>query len=93
MVSTLTLSPHDKSQSLCVCVCVSFLCVDVEFYRLWLGRYRLQHIRAMDCPSTKDLGLMLVNTTELRNQLLPSPIRCQEVIVHTVKTCCVQYFI
>ena len=59
-----------------VCVCV---CVDVEFYRLWLGRYRLQHVRAKDCPSAKDLGLMLVDTAELRNQLLPSPIRCLEV--------------
>ena len=65
----------------CVCVCV-FVCLcllDVEFYRLWLGRYRLQHIRAKDCPTAKDLGLMLVDTTELRNQLLPSPIRCLEV--------------
>ena len=56
-------------------------CVDVEFYRLWLGRYRLQHVRAKDCPSAKDLGLMLVDTTELRNQLLPSPIRCLEVLL------------
>lgn len=62
-----------------------FLHVDVEFYRLWLGRYRLQHIRAKDCPTTKDLGLMLVDTTELRNDLLPSPIRCLEVCA--VKIC------
>ena len=68
-----------------VCELVCLFSADVEFYRLWLGRYRLQHIRAKDCPTTKDLGLMLLDTTELHNQLLPSPIRCLEVHVHIYK--------
>ena len=61
------------------------LCIDVVFFRKWLGRYRLEHIQAKVCPTEKDLGLILIDTNQLKAQLLPSPIKCIEV--HELRTC------
>ena len=52
---------------------------DVMFFQKWLGRYRLEHIQAKNCPAEKDLGLILIDSQELKEQLLPSPLRCLEV--------------
>ncbi len=54
---------------------------DVVFFRKWLGRYRLEHIQAKACPTDKDLGLLLIDTNQLKAQLLPSPVKCLEVHV------------
>lgn len=55
------------------------ICIDVMFFRKWLGRYRLEHIQAKACPAEKDLGLILIDTNQLKAQLLPSPVKCLEV--------------
>ena len=52
---------------------------DVMFFQKWLGRYRLEHIQAKNCPTEKDLGLILIDSQELKEQLLPSPLRCLKV--------------
>lgn len=59
-----------------------FISSDVAFFQKWLGRYRLEHIQAKNCPTEKDLGLILVDTQQLKAQLLPSPLRCLEVRQH-----------
>jgi dynein heavy chain len=53
---------------------------DVAFYRKWLGRYRLEHIQAKACPVEKELGLILVDTREMKSELLPSPLKCLEIL-------------
>ncbi len=50
------------------------------FFRKWLGRYRLEHIQIKACPTEKDLGLILVDTEEMKNELLPSPLKCLEML-------------
>ena len=52
---------------------------DVAFFRRSLYRYRRQHLQAMNCPTEKDLGLLLVDTKELKAELIPSPVRCLDV--------------
>ena len=52
---------------------------DVPFFRRSLYRYRHQHAQALMCPTEKDLGLLLVDTKYLKEQLIPSPLRCLEV--------------
>lgn len=52
---------------------------DADFFRKWLGRYRLEHIQCKNCPVEKDLGLLLVSTETLRSELLPSPLKCLDV--------------
>ncbi len=59
---------------------LSYIHADVLFFRKWLGRYRLEHIQAKSCPAEKDLGLILVDTRELKSQLLPSPLQCLEIL-------------
>ena len=60
-----------------------FFPTDVAFFRKWLGRYRLEHIQCKNCPVEKDLGLLLVSTNTLKSELLPSPVKCLDVSVHT----------
>ena len=54
--------------------------IDVSFYQKWLGRYRLEHIQAKACPSEKALGLILVDTRDMKSELLPSPLKCLEIL-------------
>ena len=54
--------------------------LDVDFFRLWLGRYRLEHIQAKACPLEKNLGLILVDSQEMKSELLPSPLSCLEIL-------------
>lgn len=64
--------------------------IDVAFYRKWLGRYRLEHIQAKACPTEKQLGLILVDTREMKSELLPSPLKCldklYEILPYEAKT-------
>ena len=65
-------------QSMHLCFC-DYIFIEVVFFRKWLGRYRLEHIQAKACPTEKDLGLLLIDTNQLKAQLLPSPVKCLEV--------------
>ena len=56
------------------------LSLDVSFYRKCLGRYRLEHIQIMACPAEKDLGLILVDSKDMRELLLPSPLKCLNMV-------------
>ncbi len=58
--------------------------LDVDFFRKWLGRYRLEHIQCKNCPVEKDLGLLLVSTESLKSELLPSPLKCLNVSIHVI---------
>ena len=78
-------SIHQLAYSLLLWLC--YVHVDVVFFRKWLGRYRLEHIQAKACPTEKDLGLLLVDTNQLKAQLLPSPVKCLEVLFHFYCMC------
>ena len=52
---------------------------DVAFFRHSLVRYRRQHNQALACPKLKDVGMILVDTNDLREDLLPNPMRCLKV--------------
>ena len=57
---------------------------DVAFFRHSLVRYRRQHNQALACPKLKDVGMILVDTNDLREDLLPNPMRCLKVRLSTV---------
>ena len=69
---------------------MNFPPLDVSFFRKWLGRYRLEHIQAKACPTEKELGLILVDTRDMKSELLPSPLKCldilYEILPHKAKT-------
>ena len=45
-----------------------------------MGRYRLEHIQAKACPVEKQLGLILVDTRDMKSNLLPSPLKCLDIL-------------
>lgn len=59
---------------------IYFPSADVAFFHKWLGRYRLEHIQAKSCPTEKELGLILVDTRDMKSELLPSPLKCLELL-------------
>lgn len=61
-------------------ILILMVCIDVFFYRKWLGRYRLEHILAKTCPIEKELGLILVDSQDMKMELLPSPLKCLDIL-------------
>lgn len=57
-----------------------YFLIDVAFYRKWLGQYRLEHIQAKACPTEKPLGLILVDSRDMKSELLPSPLKCLDML-------------
>uniref|UniRef100_A0A6Q2Z4C9 Dynein, axonemal, heavy chain 6 n=1 Tax=Esox lucius TaxID=8010 RepID=A0A6Q2Z4C9_ESOLU len=53
---------------------------DVSFYGESLGKYHRQHQEALNIQQKRHLGLLLVDTTQLKAKLIPSPLRCLETI-------------
>ena len=53
--------------------------VDVAFYRQSLIKYRRQRQQALSCPKMKDIGLLMIDSAELRENLLPNPMMCLNV--------------
>ncbi|KAL1023853.1 hypothetical protein UPYG_G00047240 [Umbra pygmaea] len=53
---------------------------DVPFYSESLERYHRQHHEALGIQQRRHLGLLLVDTTQLKAKLIPSPLRCLEAI-------------
>ena len=70
------IAPTTGTNSITFCV----LCLDVLYFRKCLGSYRLQHIQVKACPTEKDLGLILVDTKDMKEELLPSPLKCLEML-------------
>ncbi|XP_065911794.1 dynein axonemal heavy chain 6-like [Dysidea avara] len=56
---------------------------DVDFFKHSLAKYKREHHQAVACPIKKDTGMILVDSEDLKKMLLPSPLRCLEVI-HTI---------
>lgn len=50
----------------------------------------MEHIQAKSCPTEKYLGLILIDTEEMKSELLPSPLKClesiYEILPHKAKT-------
>lgn len=58
-----------------------FCCVsEVEFFQRSLARYSRQKILASGIKQEKSLGLLRVDTGKLREEILPSPERCLQMI-------------
>ncbi|KAF3826620.1 hypothetical protein GH733_009145 [Mirounga leonina] len=53
---------------------------DVEFFRVQLEKYHRQHKDAVALRPTRNVGLLLVDTKLLKEKLIPSPLRCLEVL-------------
>uniref|UniRef100_A0A667W9Y7 Dynein axonemal heavy chain 6 n=1 Tax=Myripristis murdjan TaxID=586833 RepID=A0A667W9Y7_9TELE len=52
----------------------------VAFFSDRLKKYHSQHREALAIQQKRHLGLLLINTTQLRDKLISSPLRCLEVI-------------
>ncbi|XP_030643583.1 dynein heavy chain 6, axonemal [Chanos chanos] len=53
---------------------------DVVFFGDSLAKYHRQHKEAQAIKQKRHLGMLLVDTTQLKNKLIPSPLRCLEAI-------------
>uniref|UniRef100_A0A6I8NU96 Dynein axonemal heavy chain 6 n=1 Tax=Ornithorhynchus anatinus TaxID=9258 RepID=A0A6I8NU96_ORNAN len=52
----------------------------VSFFAEQLEKYHREHKDALAIKPTRNLGMLLIDTIELRKKLIPSPKRCLEVI-------------
>ncbi|XP_047672459.1 dynein axonemal heavy chain 6 isoform X2 [Tachysurus fulvidraco] len=53
---------------------------DLAFFGESLKRYHKQHKEALDVKLKRHLGILLVDTSQLKSTLTPSPLRCLETI-------------
>ncbi|VCW69734.1 unnamed protein product [Gulo gulo] len=53
---------------------------DVEFFREQLEKYHRQHKDAVALRPTRNVGLLLIDIKLLKEKLIPSPLRCLEVL-------------
>ncbi|XP_044515237.1 dynein axonemal heavy chain 6 [Gracilinanus agilis] len=52
----------------------------VRFFAEQLEKYHREHKEALALRPTRNLGLLLVDTKKMKEKLIPSPMRCLEVI-------------
>ncbi|XP_072525800.1 dynein axonemal heavy chain 6 [Salminus brasiliensis] len=53
---------------------------DVAFFEESLEKYHRQHEEALAIKPKRHLGMLLVDTTQLKSKLTPSPLRCLEAV-------------
>ncbi|KAB1256908.1 Dynein heavy chain 6; axonemal [Camelus dromedarius] len=53
---------------------------DVKFFSEQLEKYHRQHKDAVALRPTRNVGLLLIDTKQLKEKLIPSPLRCLEVL-------------
>uniref|UniRef100_A0A2K6FZX0 Dynein axonemal heavy chain 6 n=1 Tax=Propithecus coquereli TaxID=379532 RepID=A0A2K6FZX0_PROCO len=53
---------------------------DVKFFSEQLEKYHKQHKDAVALRPTRNVGLLLVDTKQLKEKLIPSPLRCLKVL-------------
>uniref|UniRef100_A0A4W3JW30 Dynein axonemal heavy chain 6 n=1 Tax=Callorhinchus milii TaxID=7868 RepID=A0A4W3JW30_CALMI len=53
---------------------------DVSYFAESLEKYHQQHHDAVSIKQKKNLGLLLIDNTKLKNKVIPSPLRCIEAI-------------
>ncbi|XP_056619544.1 dynein axonemal heavy chain 6 [Triplophysa dalaica] len=53
---------------------------DVAFFESSLEKYHREHKEALAIKQKRPLGILMVDTTQLKKKLIPSPLRCLEVI-------------
>ncbi|XP_006900461.1 PREDICTED: dynein heavy chain 6, axonemal [Elephantulus edwardii] len=53
---------------------------DVQFFSEQLEKYHKQHKDAVALKPTRNVGLLLIDTKLLKEKLIPSPLRCLEVL-------------
>ncbi|XP_016084420.1 dynein heavy chain 6, axonemal [Sinocyclocheilus grahami] len=53
---------------------------EVAFFGNSLDKYHREHKEALAIKQKRPLGILLVDTTQLKQKLIPSPLRCIEVI-------------
>ncbi|KAK3507623.1 hypothetical protein QTP70_031174 [Hemibagrus guttatus] len=59
---------------------------DLEFFGESLKTYHNQHKEALAVKPKRHLGILLVDTTQLKSKLTPSPLRCLEAIKEMLPT-------
>ncbi|KAG9342632.1 hypothetical protein JZ751_016069 [Albula glossodonta] len=53
---------------------------DVAFFAERLEKYHVEHDEAQAIIQKRQIGLLLIDSTQLKNKLIPSPLRCLEAI-------------
>ncbi|XP_054751474.2 dynein axonemal heavy chain 6-like isoform X1 [Lytechinus pictus] len=53
---------------------------DVQFFAEALERYHTQHNKAEAIKERRSIGMLLVDCIQMKNKLIPSPLRCLNVI-------------
>ena len=57
-----------------------FDCLDVSYFSEALLKYNNEHQMAKSIKESRNIGMMLVDTTKLKQVLIPSPLKCLEVM-------------
>lgn len=53
---------------------------DVEFFAMSLEKYHREEEMAKFIVNKRNIGMLLVDSTEMKNKLIPNPIRCLDVV-------------
>ncbi len=56
---------------------------DVAFFSEHLEKYHSQHKMAESIVAKRPIGMLLVDALKMKNQLIPSPLRCLDVSHYT----------
>lgn len=59
--------------------CVRVSDAEVAFFGDSLDKYHREHKEALAIKQKRHLGILLVDTTQLKDKLIPSPLHCIEV--------------
>ncbi|XP_075260085.1 dynein axonemal heavy chain 6-like isoform X4 [Convolutriloba macropyga] len=59
---------------------------EVEFFAKSLEKYHMQHSQALKIKEKRPLGMLMVETTDLKSLLVPSPLRCLDALNQVLPT-------
>jgi len=67
------------SHFLCCVSVLFYVDAEVAFFGDNLDKYHREHKEALAIKQKRPLGILLVDTTQLKDRLIPSPLHCIEV--------------
>lgn len=63
-----------------LCLTLLSVSLDVEFFATSLDKYNKEHDQAVAIQERKPIGMILCDLRKLKEVLIPSPLKCLEVI-------------
>ena len=58
-----------------------YFILEVSYFSDALSKYTKEHVMAIAIKETRNIGMMLVDTSKLKEVLTPSPLKCLQVLI------------